>query len=141
MDNFIDGLRVLIADDHQMTIKTLRDLMIPMGFRSKNIEQAEDGEMAYAKIIGKPDELQFNIVILDWYMPGMTGIEVLKKCMAEERFNKIVFVMLTAEVDKSHVINAIKSGAKSYIHKPFTVKEFEDKIKKILDFLRRSESQ
>jgi len=136
MDDFIDKMRVLLVDDHQMTRKTVRDLLLLLGIRSQNIEQAEDGEVAYRKLMGKPEELQFHIVVLDWHMPVMNGIELLKKCRTEQRLNKVAMIMLTAEDEKSHVIDAIRCGANSYIHKPFTVKAFEDKLKKVIELIR-----
>ncbi len=127
---FPPNTRILVVDD----MPTIRDLvknqLRGMGF--KNIIEAFDGEAALALVIsnqvgGSPIEL----IVSDWNMPKMTGLEFLKQIRASEQFAKLPFVLLTSESDRDQVTEAIMAGVSQYLVKPFAAKAFEDKLKSV----------
>jgi two-component system chemotaxis response regulator CheY len=127
---FPPNTKILVVDD----MPTIRDLvknqLRAMGF--KNIVEAADGEAALNTVInaatsGAPIEL----VISDWNMPKMTGLEFLKQIRASEQFAKLPFVLLTSESERDQVTEAIMAGVSQYIVKPFAAKAFEDKLKTV----------
>ncbi|MFN7728396.1 MAG: response regulator [Bdellovibrio sp.] len=120
--------KILLVDD----MPTIRDLvknqLRTMGF--KNIIEAADGEAALNTVIsqasaGTPVEL----IVSDWNMPKMTGLEFLKQIRASEQFAKIPFVLLTSESDREQVTEAIMAGVSQYVVKPFAAKAFEEKLR------------
>lgn len=120
--------RILIADD----MPTIRDLvktqLKTLGF--KNILEAPDGEQAMNTLVknlsaGTPIEL----VISDWNMPKMTGLELLKYVRASAEMAQLPFILLTSESERDQVTEAILSGVSQYVVKPFAAKSFEDKLK------------
>jgi two-component system chemotaxis response regulator CheY len=122
--------RILVADD----MPTIRDLvktqLKALGF--KNIQEASDGEQAMTVLtknlaVGTPIEL----VISDWNMPKMTGLELLKYVRASAEMSQLPFVLLTSESERDQVTEAILSGVSQYIVKPFAAKGFEEKIKSV----------
>ena len=70
----------------------------------------------------------FELIISDWNMPVMSGLEFLKAVRADEKTKTIPFLMVTAEALKENIIQAIQSGANNYIVKPFTPQTFEEKL-------------
>jgi two-component system chemotaxis response regulator CheY len=120
--------RILIADD----MPTIRDLvktqLKALGF--KNILEAHDGEQAMNILVknlsaGTPVEL----VVSDWNMPKMTGLELLKYVRASVEMSQLPFVLLTSESERDQVTEAILSGVSQYVVKPFAAKAFEEKLK------------
>jgi two-component system, chemotaxis family, chemotaxis protein CheY len=122
--------RVLVVDDFEMMRFVLTKALKEMGVT--NVEEAEHGKQAIDKladadIAGAPYELVF----CDWNMPEATGMEVLQFCRVMPSYQKIPFVMVTAEAESQNVIQAIKSGATDYIVKPVTPEDLAKKLDKI----------
>lgn len=122
--------KVLVVDD----MPTIRDLvksqLKALGF--KNIVEASDGEAALnlttsAASSGVPIEL----IISDWNMPKMTGLEFLRQVRASESLGATPFVLLTSESERDQVTEAILAGVSQYIVKPFAAKSFEDKLRAV----------
>lgn len=122
--------KTLVVDD----MPTIRDLvknqLKNLGF--KNITEASDGEAAFnlvsrAASSGAP----FDLIISDWNMPKMTGLEFLRQVRASENFNTVPFVLLTSESERDQVTEAILAGVSQYIVKPFAAKSFEEKLKSV----------
>jgi len=120
--------RILVADD----MPTIRDLvksqLKAIGF--KTILEAADGEQAMQVLIsnfsaGTPIQL----VISDWNMPKMTGLEFLKQVRASTEWSNLPFVLLTSESERDQVTEAILAGVSQYVVKPFAAKIFEEKLK------------
>lgn len=120
--------RILIADD----MPTIRDLvktqLKALGF--KNILEAPDGEQAMNILVknlsaGTPIEL----VVSDWNMPKMTGLELLKYVRGSTEMAQLPFILLTSESERDQVTEAILSGVSQYVVKPFAAKGFEEKLK------------
>jgi two-component system chemotaxis response regulator CheY len=125
---FPPSTRILIADD----MPTIRDLvknqLKAMGF--KNIIEAADGEQALNLLIqyNTPNSA-IELVISDWNMPKMTGLEFLKQVRASDEWANLPFVLLTSESERDQVTEAILAGVSQYIVKPFAAKAFEEKLK------------
>ncbi len=120
--------RILIADD----VPSIRDLvksqMKALGF--KHIIEVGDGEQALQiltnnQMAGTPIQL----VISDWNMPKMTGLELLRQVRASSNWANLPFVLLTSESERDQVTEAILAGVSQYIVKPFAAKTFEEKLK------------
>lgn len=120
-------IKILIADD----MPTIRDLvknqLKAMGFR--NIVEAADGEQALNLLIQhESQDPKVRMVISDWNMPKMTGLEFLKQVRATDQWKSLPFILLTSEAERDQVTEAILAGVSQYIVKPFAGKSFEEKV-------------
>ena len=131
------NLRILVVDDFATMRRIIRKMLTDIGLT--NIVDADDGTRAWD--ILERDQIEF--VISDWTMPTMSGIELLKKVRADERFKNLPFLMVTAEANKEYVIEACKHGVSNYVVKPFTEQVLLQKIAKIFkmddDALKRTD--
>jgi two-component system chemotaxis response regulator CheY len=126
MFNF--NIKVLVVDDFPTMRRIVKNLLKQLGF--ENIDEAEDGIQALNKL--KSGE--YGLVISDWNMPNMEGIELLRNVrQSPEPLKSIPFLMVTAEAEKEKVIEAIKSGVDNYIVKPFTAELLTEKLSKIAE--------
>ena len=120
--------KILVVDD----MPTIRDLvksqLRALGFKA--IVEAADGQAALEIVIqAAATPAPIDLIISDWNMPKMTGLEFLKQIRASEQFAKLPFVLLTSESERDQVTEAIMAGASQYIVKPFAAKAFEEKLK------------
>jgi len=121
-----DGsMKILVVDDFATMRKIIKNLLGQLGF--KNVHEADDGATALA--ILKKDH--FDLIICDWNMPKMSGLELLKTTRGMEDYKKTPFVMVTAEANKNNIVAAIQAGANDYIVKPFNANTLQEKIKKM----------
>ncbi len=120
-------LKILIVDDFETMRRIIRGALTKIGFR--NIIEAEDGIKAL-KVLEEED---IGLIMCDWNMPNMTGIEVLRKIRSDEKLKDMPFIMVTAESQKGNVIEAVKAGTSHYIVKPFTPEILADKIKAVFN--------
>jgi two-component system chemotaxis response regulator CheY len=118
-------MRVMIVDDFATMRRIVRNILAQLGFKS--FIEADDGSVAW-EILQKE---QVDFVVSDWNMPNMTGIELLKKVRADERFKDLPFLMVTAEAQKDNIVEAVKARVSNYIVKPFTPETLSEKIEKI----------
>lgn len=118
-------LRILVVDDFETMRRIIRGSLKKIGF--SNIVEAEDG-IGALKVLENED---IGLVMCDWNMPNMTGIEVLRRIRSHEKLKDIPFIMVTAEVQKENVIEAVKAGTSHYIVKPFTPEVLAAKIKEV----------
>ena len=98
------------------------------GFGFSHILQADNGASALMRL----EENDVDLVICDWNMPGTSGIELLRSLRKKDRYRSLPFLMLTAEVYKENVEEAIKLGVTDYIAKPFTAETLMNKIMRTL---------
>jgi two-component system chemotaxis response regulator CheY len=75
----------------------------------------------------------FDFLVSDWNMPGMTGIDLLKAVRADPKLAKLPVLMVTAESKREQIIEAAQAGVNGYVVKPFTAGTLEEKIKKIFE--------
>ncbi|MBD3666696.1 MAG: response regulator [Kangiella sp.] len=120
------NMNVLIVDDYQTMLRILRNLLRQLNF--KNIEEASDGSEALKKLRAK----SFGLVISDWNMEPMTGIQLLREVRADEKLKHIPFVMITAESKSENVIAAKEAGVSNYIVKPFNAETLKGKLTSVL---------
>jgi len=118
-----DKFKILVADDFDTMIKIIKNILDELGYR--NITTARNGEIAW----GILERERIDFIISDWNMPVMTGYELLRRVKdPASRFSHIPFLMVTAEAEKSHIIDAVKGGVNQYIIKPFTSDMLKEKI-------------
>ncbi len=118
-------IKVLVVDDFPTMRRIVKNLLKQLGF--ENIEEAENGEDALRKLRSG----DYGLVVSDWNMPVMEGIELLKHIRSDPQLKDIPFLMVTAEAEKEKVIEAIKAGVDNYIVKPFTGEVLKEKLEKI----------
>ena len=114
----MDKIKVLIADDISSFRKFI-DYAISQNYPNVETEMVTNGLAAKEKL----ESNQYDLVLCDWSMPQMPGIELLKWLRNHSTLNKIPFVMITANSDKEAVITATKLGATAYILKPISMKQ------------------
>ncbi len=120
--------KVLLVDDSSTARQIIKRELIQMGFKDQNVRDAADGEQAL-KFLAKTE---FHMIISDWYMPNMDGIELLKAVKTDNRFKNIPFLMLTTEAKKNKISQAYESSADQYIGKPFKTEPFQQIVNKLL---------
>ncbi len=121
------NMNVLIVDDYATMLRIIKNLLKQLGFN--NIDEASDGSEAYEKLKQK----QYGLVISDWNMEPMTGLEFLKQVRASDKDYKTVpFIMVTAESKTENVIAAKQAGVNNYIVKPFNAETLKMKITAVL---------
>jgi two-component system phosphate regulon response regulator PhoB len=125
---------VLIVDDEA----AIRDMLcIALEAADFNVMDAENAQQAHAKIIdGQPD-----LVLLDWMMPGTTGLELLRRLKRDELTAKIPVIMLTAKAEEDSKISGLDAGADDFIPKPFSPRELISRVKAVLRRVGREELQ
>jgi two-component system, chemotaxis family, chemotaxis protein CheY len=123
---FRPELKILIVDDFPTMRRIVKTLLRQLGF--KDFNESEDGEKAYSEIQAHG---KYELIVSDWNMPNMTGLELLRTVRADERFKHIPFLMVTAEAEKENIIEAVKAGVSNYVVKPFTAQTLKEKLEKI----------
>jgi len=119
-------MTVLVVDDFATMRRIVRNILRDLEF--KKILEAEDGTAAVD--ILKTQKV--DLIISDWNMPKMTGLELLKWVRSNEDTKDIPFLMVTAEAQKENVIEAVKAKVSNYIVKPFTAQTLAEKLEKII---------
>jgi two-component system chemotaxis response regulator CheY len=120
-------MKVLAVDDFPTMRRIVKTLLRQLGYN--NVAEAEDGQVALAKL----KQEKFDLVLLDWNMPRMTGLELLKAIRADYNLQNTPVVMITAEGRKEDVLEAVKAGVNNFIVKPFTAETLEEKLNKVLE--------
>ena len=122
-----ERLSILVAEDHLNMRRTICNMLKKMGYR--RIAEAEDGKEAW-EVMQKE---RFDLVIADWIMPRMTGIDLLRKARNSQDFRKLPFLIVSGVVDEETVAEAAETEVDGYIIKPFVAKTLEEKMDQILD--------
>ena len=126
--NSVDkGMPILVVDDFATMRKIVRNCLKQLGF--DNVTEADDGVKAWDKL--HSGEQKFGLIVSDWNMPNMMGIDLLKKVRSDDKYKAIPFLMVTAEAQKENVIEAAKAGVSNYIIKPFTPDQLQQKLEAI----------
>ncbi len=116
------SIKVLIVDDFSSLRRMMKNILKQIGFT--DIIEADDGSTAI-EVLNKNN---VGLIISDWNMPKMTGLEFLKHVRSSEEYKHIPFLMVTAEAQKHYVIDAVQAGASNYVIKPFTPEGIKEKI-------------
>lgn len=119
------SFKILVVDDASFTRDLIRRTLRKQ-FPAAEIEDAVNGRKAQKMM----EKIQFDMVLCDWEMPEMTGVELLKWCREQPRYKKdsVPFVMITSRGDKSHVVEAVQSGVTDYLGKPFSSEQLINKV-------------
>jgi two-component system chemotaxis response regulator CheY len=120
------NMSILIVDDYKTMLRIIRNLLKQLGF--SNVDEATDGSMALQKLRDK----DYGLVISDWNMEPMTGIQLLREVRADTRLKALPFIMITAESKTENVIAAKEAGVNNYIVKPFNAATLKIKLSTVL---------
>ena len=127
-----DKIRIIVIDDMKTSRFVIIKYLGQMGFT--NYDEANDGDQALDMINkavaeGNP----YTLILSDWNMPNMLGIDLLKAVRANPATKNTKFIMLTSETEKENIVSAIKAGTNNYASKPFTLEVLKEKINKVLE--------
>jgi two-component system chemotaxis response regulator CheY len=120
-------MTVLIVDDSSLMRSTIKGYFTEMNF-SCTYAEAKDGKEALTQLQSRP----IDLILLDWNMPKMSGLDFLKKVRAMDQYKDLPIIMVTSESAKVNVIEAAMNGATDYILKPIDGVIFREKISEIL---------
>jgi len=120
------NMNVLIVDDYKTMLRIIRNLLRQIGFI--NIEEATDGSMALQMLRSG----NFGLVISDWNMEPMTGLQLLREVRADAKLKATPFIMVTAESKSENVVAAKQAGVSNYIVKPFNAETLQAKMVSVL---------
>jgi two-component system, chemotaxis family, chemotaxis protein CheY len=121
------NIRILIVDDFSTMRRIIKNLLNDLGFH--NTAEADDGTTALAALRAG----QFEFVITDWNMPGMTGTDLLRAIRSDPKLAKLPVLMVTAEAKREQIIEAAQAGVNGYIVKPFTAQTLQEKLNRIFE--------
>ena len=119
------AMPILVVDDYQTMIRIIRNLLRQLGF--ENVDDASDGSAAIEKMRDK----RYGLVISDWNMEPMSGVELLQKVREETALAETPFIIVTAESKTENVVAAKKAGVSNYIVKPFNAQTLKTKIESV----------
>lgn len=123
------NLRILVVDDFSTMRRIIRNLLQDLGF--KNISEADDGSTALTAL----RESEFDFVVTDWNMPGVTGIDLLRAIRADAKLKHLPVLMVTAEGKREQIVEAAQAGVNGYVIKPFTASTLREKLDRIFERL------
>jgi two-component system chemotaxis response regulator CheY len=127
---FPPSSKILVIDDFATMRKIVKKILGELGY--SQIQEADDGKPAFEMLKKAADENQpFQVVISDWNMPGMTGIDLLKQCKADSSLRDTPFMLVTAENEQKHILEAAKAGVSDYVVKPFNAQTLKEKLAKV----------
>lgn len=120
-------LKLLVVDDSSTMRRIIKNTLQRLGFN--DVLEAEHGVEAWQIMERTPD---INVLITDWNMPEMNGLDLVRKVRAEKRYDGMPIIMVTTEGGKAEVITALKAGVNNYIVKPFTPQVLKEKLEDVL---------
>ncbi len=119
-------INILIVEDLLTTRLFLRRTLKKLGYL--NVVLAEDGQAALDELKRKP----FDLIISDWHMPNMDGLEFFQELSKDSKLREIPFLLITAEKERDKVVEAVKVGIKEYLVKPVAPESLGNKIKEVV---------
>lgn len=123
-------MKILIVDDFSTMRRIVKNLLRDLGFT--NTQEADDGTTALPLLKSG----NFDFLVTDWNMPGMTGIELLRAIRADPQLASLPVLMVTAEASREQIVEAAKAGVNGYIIKPFTAATLQEKLDRIFERLQ-----
>lgn len=115
--------RVLLVDDSATTRRIIKSLLVKLGYQ--NIDEAEDGDEGYKKLGAG----EYDLVISDWTMKPVNGLELVALIRADEAIMNLPFIMVSTASSVEDVVRAKAAGVDAYIVKPFDAASLQDKIR------------
>jgi two-component system chemotaxis response regulator CheY len=126
------NMKILVVDDFSTMRRIIRNLLRDLGFN--NSVEADDGTTALPLLKSS----SFDLVVTDWNMPGMQGIDLLKAMRSDARLKDIPVLMVTAEAKREQIVEAAQAGVNGYVVKPFTAQTLKEKIDKVFERIEAS---
>jgi len=120
-------MKVLVVDDSLTMRRIIRNLLLKIGY--EEVVEAQDG-MEALEVLAHDGNI--GLILTDWNMPRMTGIDFVKSVRRDKRFSGIPIIMITTNTSKMEIIQAIAAGVNNYIAKPFTPEIIREKIEQTL---------
>ena len=120
------NLPILIVDDYKTMLRIIRNLLKQIDFN--NVDEATDGTEALSRLRAG----NYGLVISDWNMAPMTGLQLLQEVRADAALKALPFIMVTAESKTDNVVAAKQAGVSNYIVKPFNAETLREKIESVL---------
>ncbi|MDP1784334.1 MAG: chemotaxis response regulator CheY [Sulfuricurvum sp.] len=120
-------MKLLVVDDSSTMRRIIKNTLARLGY--EDVLEGEDGVQGWNVLNENPD---LGMLITDWNMPEMNGLELVKKVRADARFTDLPIIMVTTEGGKTEVITALKAGVNNYIVKPFTPQVLKEKLAAVL---------
>jgi two-component system chemotaxis response regulator CheY len=117
---------ILVVDDYRTVARIIKRLLAQAGFA--NVDEAVDGEEALARM----KERKYGLVISDWHMAPLNGLELLQKVKGDEALKDIPFVLVSAEEAPENMATARAAGAVGYVVKPFDASTLKARIESVL---------
>lgn len=117
---------VLVVDDSRIMRNIVKNTFASMNIPCQFLE-AGNGKEAFQQL----ESQQIDLVLLDWNMPELSGLDLLKTVRSMDKYKALPVIMVTSEAARYNVIEALKNGATDYIIKPVNEKNFREKISKI----------
>jgi len=114
----------MIVDDSRAMRMILRRTLTELGYCASEASNGEEALGLLAQDAGRP-----SLMLIDWNMPVMGGLDLVKAVRADTRYADIVLVMVTTETEIDHISQALEAGANEYVMKPFTKELVEDKLR------------
>jgi len=127
LDSVDRKMPILVVDDFSTMRRIVKTCLKQIGF--ENITEASDGKEALTKL----ESSEFRLIVSDWNMPNMMGIELLRAVRGSDKLKTIPFIMVTAEGNKDNIIEAAKAGVSNYIVKPFTADVLQQKMEAVFN--------
>lgn len=121
------NMKILIVDDFSTMRRIIKNLLRDLGYT--NTQEADDGVTALPMLRNG----EFDFLVTDWNMPGMTGIDLLKEVRSDAKLASLPVLMVTAEAKRDQIIEAAQAGVNGYVVKPFTAQVLKEKIDKIFE--------
>jgi two-component system chemotaxis response regulator CheY len=116
------SIKILIVDDYKTMLRIIRNVLRQIGLL--NVDEANDGAEAFAML--KTGD--YGLVISDWNMQPITGLDLLQQVRADDRLAKLPFIMVTAESKVENIVAAKQAGVSNYVVKPFSAETLRSKI-------------
>ncbi|MCH7544023.1 MAG: response regulator [Proteobacteria bacterium] len=119
-------MAILVVDDYKTMLRIIRNLLKQLDFG--NVDDATDGSAALKKL----REKEYGLVISDWNMEPMTGLQLIREVRSDKKLKKLPFIMVTAESKTENVVAAKEAGVSNYIVKPFNAETLKQKMVSVL---------
>jgi two-component system chemotaxis response regulator CheY len=128
------SVKVLVVDDILSMRHIVKRALMDIGFQ--DIQDAHNGEEGLKKL----KEGGFGLLLLDWNMPVMSGIDVLRTVRLDQDIHSLPVIMITAEAKAEQIMEAIQAGASDYLVKPFTTQTLQEKLEKVFQKLSKGKT-
>lgn len=125
----IGYLRVMVVDDSRVARMAMIDMLEKLGF--KHLHEAQNAAEAHEKM----DAMKYDLVFLDWMMPGRSGISLMEEWRADRRYDDVGIVVCSMQDDKRMVAGALRAGALNYIIKPVTDEKLKRSVDEMLNWI------